>query len=174
MAEKRVKQSEAGTVRRLPLHVYICYLLVAVLLIGSVSLSRYVAEGEGSDAARVALLAGGEATADFTVDAAGSYPGGTWMVPVTVSNYEGDKVSEVRMAYTVSLENATGNLPLEYSLYNDREGTDEAEEGWITEAGRKEDKTFWLGVQWPEEKNQMSYAYEIDILQLRVSAEQVD
>lgn len=156
--------------------VYACYLLVVVMLMSSLTLSKYVSTGEGSSAsARVALLVEGETTVDFAVDAAGSYPGGTWMVPAAISNYDGVDVSEVTMQYEVSVENVTGNLPLTFSLYLDAEGKNPAgEEDLVFAAGIPQEKTVYIGVHWPAEKNDAALSGEMDILQATVKAEQAD
>jgi len=169
------KENRKTFFRGLPVHLYLCYLLLAVVLMSSVTLSKYVSEGNGGSAARVAMLVEGETSINFTVDGAGSYPGGTWMIPVTLSNHKDGKVCEVAMGYEAVVTNVTQNLPLEFTLYNDAAGSDEAEEGyWIMPAGSPQEKTFYLGVEWPEDENDARLAYEIDILEATIRAEQID
>lgn len=51
---KQYEQKEKKSRRRLPLHVYLAYLLVCTFLLTGVSFSRYISSASGSDSARVA------------------------------------------------------------------------------------------------------------------------
>lgn len=51
---KQYEQKEKKSRRRLPLHVYLTYLLVCTFLLTGVSFSRYISSASGSDSARVA------------------------------------------------------------------------------------------------------------------------
>ena len=41
-------------------------------------------------------------------------------------------------------------------------------------AGSREEKNYYLKVTWPEDKNDASYAFEVDYIRLKIDVVQVD
>ena len=88
--------------RRLPLAVYLAFLLVAALAFTGASAASYKTEASGSDSARVArfvVTAAKDASQkeDLTLDS--TKPSAAYTF--TVSNNEGDKVNETATSYDV-------------------------------------------------------------------------
>jgi len=102
------------------LWAYLLYLGLVTSLILSVTLARYVSTAGGTGTAAVAALAGGlegaVEAAPIELPLEGLLPGGEpRTLRFQVVNYTGDRLSEVALDYSITLE-TTNNLPLTFTL----------------------------------------------------------
>ena len=186
--DRENRMEKSGYLRRRthgPLWLYlICGILICGLT-GTIAWSGYRQSREGSGAAKIAQLVNGS---EFTIDpdSLPRKPGESTQVKFKTANYEGEKVSEAMMGYTVTPETA-GNLPLEFTLSRD-ESTTAANKNWIApgnltgnvpstqgifEAGEKAVHHYILTISWPVGGEDEAYAEEIDYVRIRIHAEQV-
>lgn len=122
--------------------VLLCLVLASTYLLANLY-ARYTAADTSSDSARVASFQVTQTPVSESVDfSLGSMaPGSSKQFSVNVSNQ-----SEVAIEYRMDVENATGNLPLTWSL---------TENGTATDAGRipagdTEEHAYTLTVTWPK------------------------
>lgn len=155
--------------RRVPLSVWLAYLLVATLIATGVTFSGYVTEAYGSDSARVAKFEVSESGHMFaSVPTSNLYPGA-----VVYYKIEVDNKSEVAIRYTITPTNATRNLPLELSVVDQ----DNDQGQVITDGGELApgaEGTYYLKLKWPVEHNSVEYSGQVDRIQLELLAEQID
>lgn len=102
---KSIKQYEQMKNRRgkLPLHVYLAYLLVCTFLLTGVSFSRYISSASGNDSARVAaglVAVNHDETTTMEMDRAGGDTVQTRVFSFSVSNVQ----SEVAIHYDLVLK----------------------------------------------------------------------
>lgn len=122
--------------------------------------ARYSATSSSDDGARVArfnIEQTGTLTQLIELDV---YPGFTYSYTLVLENN-----SEVAVAYTVTVERLTENLPLTVSL-NDYTGT--------MDANTAEEKTCTLSIAWDVRDNSATYSQDIDAIRVMVRAEQID
>lgn len=118
----------------IPLCAYLLYLLVAASLFTGITASRYLDSDSCDDSAAVAAVA--LFTSDGGTDPITLTPGGEDIYSFTVSNYEGDTVSEVALKYDVVV---TGSLPDGVTMQLDgKNGTASGEEYTFSDAGTLE------------------------------------
>lgn len=162
--------------RRIPLSVYLSYLLVATLLVTGVTFSGYITTATGGDEARVAVMAG-EVRVDMGDTELLIGPGDSEKIKVTVSNQSGTRTCEVAQRYELSVQRVLGddeNLPVTYGFYKDEACSELCDGKGELNAGTAHEVEYWLKVEWPEEKNNPLYAWEIEALELHATAEQID
>ena len=155
--------------RRIPLSVWLAYLLVASLIATGVTFSGYVTEAKGSDTARVAKFEVTETGHQFMdVSTSNLYPGAVVYHTIQVNNK-----SEVAIRYTISHTRATNNLPLTLAVVDKGSETGQV----ITNGGELapgENGTYFLKIQWPADMNSVEYAGQVDLIRLGLRAEQID
>ena len=172
---KHLKQKKM----RLPLSIYLTYLLAATLLFTGVSYSRYATTASGEASTRVAAMASDStAVINGTLLAA---PGESQTFTVTVTNKDGSQVCEVAQEYTMYVENLTGNMNLTYEFvdvetmtYTDAEGVSHTAVTGSFAAGVEEEVTYTIRVTWNAGAQPEHMAFEVDALQVVVQAVQVD
>lgn len=155
--------------RRVPLSVWLAYLLVATLIATGVTFSGYVTEAYGSDSARVAKFEVSESGHMFaSVPTSNLYPGAVDDYDIKVENN-----SEVAIRYTITPINTTKNLPLDFYVVK-QVGDQEVviKTGAILAPG--EEDTYSLKIVWPVAHNSVEYAGQVDRIQLGLRAEQID
>ncbi len=148
--------------------VFVCTLIISWCLGGVYA--RYTTTDEASDSARVAafttdaLLQNGSAAgiADIDLTLKPSSPTATYQVKVTYN-------SEVAVRCKLSVENVTGNIPLDIVILNDTVS-------FAPTSGASE-HIFTFTVAWDDAsigtENYM-HAGAVDQLAMRVSCEQID
>ena len=161
--------------------IFLCFITTIIIL--SISFSRYESTVARDSTTRVAIMA-----TDVLVDAQvpiGAYPGSDPIVcPIVITNKDGDRVCEVAQSFSLEIKrSAIENLPLTYALYKDEYCTeilepDEngiySEENFKFTADRQQELTVYLKINWPEDKNNESYALEIEHFAIKVLANQMD
>jgi len=134
--------------------------------------AKYMAKSGSEDSARVAQMAAGtEVVIDEQIMIA---PGETQDIYFNVTNKNEGAVCEVALQYEISIELIEENLPLEWKLYTGAGFTDEAQYGGELGAQVETTIPYCLKISWPNEKNNVAYAFEIDVLRITVKAEQID
>lgn len=159
-------------------------LLVIVLIIATFSLvtfSRYVVSTYGVASTSVALFQ--NSTSVSIKDIKGK-PGTVTVIPIHISNYNGNKTSEVDSKFTINIGRDYGeNLPLIVGIYKDRACNeivyqDEIgnffDDTFTFKAKKKETKNVYLRVEWPADKNKYENVFEIDYLTLNFRVSQID
>lgn len=113
--------------------VRMVYILLFCAVVSSVTYSRYMATTLGSDTANMATFT---ITSEIVESAKVTIPynittdGEIYTYELIITNYDGTKISEVDLDYTVKLE-YTDNLPLEITLRetnNTSDGSDTSED----------------------------------------------
>ena len=152
--------------------VLLCLTLVSVHLTSGLY-ARYCSTASGEDSARVArfnIEQTGKLTEHIEVDV---YPG--------YSSQEYDielkNGSEVAVAYTVSVERLTSNLPLTVTLTGGNAAGDGA--GLVQASGTMAANSgdaahYTLKIAWATTNNDDILSYEIDAIRVTVAAEQID
>lgn len=159
---------------RLPLSVYLAYLLVATVVMTGVTFSGYITTVSGSDEVRVAVMAT-EATITVSENIP-VCPGESTTIPVVITNRDRDgRICEVAQEYLLSISQVEDNLPLVWKVYSDAQCTQVVDslEGELP-ASTETAIRYWVRVTWPAEKNSASYALNVDALKIVVTAEQMD
>lgn len=186
-AAKRLEAVQAVCPLRIAA-VLLCLVLVSTYLLSGLY-ARYTTSATGTDEARVAVFGSSESV---TLDSGGGLlasmvPGNSATYKITVSNAQGDRVSEVAQSYNVEVETA-GNLPLTFTLSENGKGTiaesssasaafsihSFAADDMRFAAGAPQSKTYWLTVTWPANKNDAKYANVPDFIQVNVNVSQID
>ena len=124
--------------------------------------ARYVSGDSDADAAQVA---GFDIQTDLTAQTENIVlenikPGYTKTIELNVTNN-----SEVSVSYEFKVD-SLGNLPLEYTFESDRTGQ--------LLVGGASSAHHTLTVSWPEDKNDVSFVSEIDIVSISVTCTQID
>ena len=176
--------------------LYRLYLIVALLLLGAVGstllvsspMARYITTATGSASARVAKfnvqigelkltegtsggagnVAGQTQTETQTVKIDPMKPGDVREYTVTVTSN-----SEVAVRFRLEVENVYNNLPLEWDVL-DADNQSIKDSGAVLQAGDTETHTYTLRISWDESKSEPTYAERVDILTIRMVAEQVN
>ena len=149
------------------LHVILIALALISVLATGVTFSSYKSTADGGDSVKVALFA---STYKFDVPITGDYyPGVTREVPITICNYDGDKVCEVSQSYALSYEVMLGRLPLQISIKDDM-----ASSGEFLVSGGKQSAQLTLVIHWPSDDNDYLYADEIDVVRVTIDATQIN
>ncbi|MBR5520076.1 MAG: hypothetical protein IKU55_05105 [Clostridia bacterium] len=139
----------------------LCLLLISSYMLGGRLYARYITTDYSSDSARVASFAFSDdlntKVQTLVLDASMMYPGKTLNTTAAISNN-----GEVALRYIVTVENLTGNLPIEYG-----------------ELGAKtlypgESSNVTIALEWPAEKSSVEYVGKMDVLRISVLVEQVD
>lgn len=158
--------------KRIPLRAYLLYLLAASVVCTGVTFSSYLSSSSGGGDARVALFAN-DVSLNIPISE-DCYPGCSFEVPITVSNYEKvgltEKVCEVSQAYTLEAQLLVGNLPLTVEW---KSGNNSGE---FSANDAATDNTYYVVVTWPVNAESTSYEFadEIEVLRVIIDAEQVD
>ena len=159
----------------------VCALLFLVLLsmrLGVGVPARYSSSANGSDSARVAVFASDIVQQDF--DITDMIPGRSDTVSVTVANYQGIRVCEVKQQYKISAT-VEGDLPITVAVYTDEACTQPAAnlDGNGNVVGIfapvvKASETYYIKALWDEDDNSYAYANGIGVVVVTVTAVQVD
>ena len=131
--------------------------------------ARYSTSTSGSDGARVAKFqftqTGNELTQSQTIVIENMKPGDSADYTVTVSSD-----SEVTVKYSISVENVYESLPLEFRMLKDNQViTDDT-----ISPNDTAERQYTLRVIWPADKTSADYAGKVDLLNIMLTAEQVD
>ncbi|MBR3229946.1 MAG: hypothetical protein IKF91_03870 [Bacilli bacterium] len=160
------------------LPVIIVFLIITLVFIVGDTFAKYVTKAEGSDKAIIAIMA---SDTSFNFDNLKAEPGSVNIIPFTLTNSLDGKTCEVTQTYKMSIENSE-NIPYEYELCKDSEceSVINKSNGFYSDssfrfnAGVSEEKEYYLKVSWPENKNDASYAFEVDYIRLKIDVVQVD
>lgn len=151
----------------------IIFLLLTATIVVSFTLSRYKSNVTTNATATIALMAN---NAEVSINAVGK-PGKTDKYPITITNFENNKVCEVTETFKINVS-TTDNLPLNIKLYKDQnytqeisknsDGDFEDKDSFKFTRSTKETKTYYLKIEWPE--NQKNYTYSNEIDNIKVNA----
>jgi len=87
---------------------------------------------------------------------------------------DGEKrVSDVTLECSLTAENLTNNIPLQFAFYEDAGRTKPLDTVTLT-PGQESSQAFYLVISWPSNYNDGSYAFEIDAVRIIATATQVD
>ena len=172
--------------KRKPVRLWLICGILACMLLGVPTWSRYRKNIESEGSAVIARLAVGS---DINIEAGSlpKRPGESTETTFTVTNEKNGAVSEVKLQYHMKLETAN-NLPLTFALVHD-ETQGAADQNWIAAGsiagnttigpgaffpGEKAAHRYILTIGWPEsaEADDVDYADEIDYVRLKIHAEQ--
>lgn len=158
--------------KRIPLRAYLLYLLAAAVVCTGVTFSSYLSSSNGGDGVQVAMFAN-DVSVNLPITEA-CYPGCSFEIPVTVSNYEMDgltkKVCQVSQEYTLEAQLLVGTLPLTVEWKSNNNS------GSFLANDDAKDYTHYVVVTWPIDASTTSYEYadEIEVLRIIAVSEQVD
>ena len=160
-------------ISKLPLRVYLMYLLVASLVCTGVTFSSYVSTSQGGDSVRVALFAN-DVSISVPVTAQ-CYPGCSFEIPITVTNYKTEGlnkyVCEVTQDYTLEATLLVGSLPLEVTFKNGNNT------GRLYANSSATEMKHTVVITWPTDNSETrnyDYADEIEVLRITAVCNQAD
>lgn len=141
--------------------VVLCLFLVTTYMTGGLY-ARYSSSASGEDGARVARFEIDTSlkTDNAVIDLSGLKPGETKTIALSVENK-----SEVSVEYFFTVETLK-NLPLEITFSGGGSGN------LLVNGTKTAEHT--LTVTWPEEKNDVAYAYELDVVIVLLECHQID
>lgn len=167
---------------KLRLLLYLALAVLATSLAATGTMAKYASKFTGTASMEVASFAGG-GTVDFNVALESLAPGELQTVPFAVSNYEGNRQSDVGILYEIQVE-STGNLPLEFSLLGINDGGQGKLVGSLDSSGKAAGgqlpyfegsgvrHSYELSVYWPDDQTSEAYSHEIDMVTITVTAVQ--
>ena len=147
----------------------LCLTMISTYFTGGIY-AKYTVRDSASDSARVATF-NVNITSDIDsyvgiIPLGDIQPGDSKQIQFAVTNK-----SEVVVEFSVTVVNKTGNLPLNVPV----KGTPKADTPIVTSVLSPDSSdTVDLSVSWPAEHSDPSYAGKSDILELKVSAVQID
>lgn len=148
--------------------VLLCLTLLSTHLTAGLY-ARYTTTATGSDSARVAVFNVKEEGSLLQGIQAPLYPGDTEKYSIIVENS-----SEVAIAYQISLENLTGKLPITWSVWQEPIPVSQENGVCSGQMAPGSRATFVLKLEWPAEKNSLTYMGLVDMLQVNLTAAQID
>lgn len=168
---RHVKRTRA----KLPMSAYLLYLLTLTFICTGISFSRFASTTTVEGSARIAVMASGMQCADIAVEGC---PGSTsQQARIELTNYEeadGEtRVSDVTLECSLTAENLTNNIPLQFAFYEDANRSKPLDTVTLS-PGEKSSKALYLVISWPSDYNDGSYAFEIDAVRIIATATQVD
>ncbi|MCD8364565.1 MAG: hypothetical protein LUC83_01890 [Clostridiales bacterium] len=142
--------------------------------------AKYATSGSSQSSATVAVMG-----SDISIDLVDNplYPGmEPEVIPVTLTNKDGDAVCEVSQSYSFSVTRLTENLPLTVQVYTDPNCTQGNEVPLNSDTGtfiasREKEATYYIKVTWDDAvaaNKASTYATEIDYLRVNVTVTQID
>lgn len=166
---------------KIPTSILLSLLLLSLVLLTVQMLSRYVSGGNGEGSARVAKF---HVTSDlntfqqtFTVELE---PGKNKEYSFKIKN---DSETALKLQMDV---HGSGNLPLKIAYHEDAVGSvaettlienilDKQSASWTAsmEAGEKS-KSYTITMDWPADRNGLTYAGGVSTIELKITAEQTD
>ncbi len=172
---------------KLPIRMYVCLVLVALLLCSTTTFSKYVSSSTGEASAQISIFASDVKSFDVPLD--GYEPGTEKRIAIEIMNYEmhglDAVVCEVSQRYTITAELLTGRLPIQI-LWAEGDATDAdsvttTSESPIGEFRIKDyvgdgraSHTYTMIIKWDAADSDYKYADEIDVLRVTIAAEQID
>lgn len=157
-------------------HVTVLRLAAVLLILVALSSSmvagryaRYTATATGSDSARVAKFEVTETSALLTQNKSvviSIIPGGTDRTEIKVKN-----ASEVSVQYTIDVDNPYENFPLDFQIQVDGETYPLPFEADMKPG---EEATYVLVTTWNSDDTSLSYSGKVDLIEIYLSATQID
>lgn len=163
--------------------ILIFIFLITILFGIKFAFSKYKNTSLNETSVKVAVMA-----SDIELDVLtpiDMYPGcDPTVVAIILSNEKNGRVCEVAQSYSISIKREDIiNIPFEFSLYKDAECTEALtltadgsyhDPSFQFAAGVKSEKTYYLKIEWPEQYNDPSYAFEIDYFKVYVETVQIN
>lgn len=154
--------------KRLPIHIYLIYMIVATLVFTGVTFSSYVSTSEGGDSVTVALFAN---STEVILPVSECYPGCEFTIKVKVTNAENGKVCEVSQSYKMHAEVVTGSIPLVLEWIGGQPvGDFHIADGTV-------ERVYDLKVSWPITNGEYpsdDYSEKIEVIRILVDCQQID
>lgn len=178
----RMNQKYKISRKKFIMKILIICVITSILSI-ELTLAGYRSSADLMSAATVAVMAS-NTTIEIENKLEG-YPGCEPIIcPIVLTNVKNNKVCKVGQKYSIYVDRTEiQNIPLEFSLYKDEYCTeilapDEngiyTDETFIFEAGVEASVTYYLKIEWPEDKNHSDLAFEIEYFKINVDVEQID
>lgn len=169
--------------RKLSIIKILIFCLITTIISIDLTFANYKSEVQLQAATTIALMAS-NTTIEIENNLEG-YPGCNPIIcPITLSNVKDSKVCKVSQKYSISVDRTEiQNIPLEFSLYTDKYCTeiltpDEngiySDETFVFKSGVESSITYYLKIEWPEDKNSSDLAFEVEYFKLNVDVEQID
>lgn len=181
--ESRIEKNTTNKSSVKPQYFIFIYIITAIVVV-ALSISKYVATKSSENIARVAVMAN---SSSVNIDLSeGVYPGFESIHTIELSNVEDDKVCDVSQKFIIDIEkDEFENIPLNYEIYKDEACTDAnkiepdengnySSDDFIFNGGVEETKEYFLKINWPKEKNDEAYAFEIGYCTINIAATQID
>ena len=161
--------------------VFLCFLTTIIVV--ELTFAKYATTFSMENKSKVAVMA---SDVEFNIMTPESlYPGSeAAVVQLVFTNEENGQVCDISQNYSFSIErDSTINLPLEFSVYKDEDCSElfEPDDNGIYQdqsqtfkAGVSSNNIYYLKINWPEEYNDASYAFEVDYFKVLVNVEQID
>lgn len=147
-------------------------LLILVMLSTSMiagRYARYTTTATGSDSARVAKFEVTETSDLLTQNksiAISIIPGGTDRTEIKVNN-----ASEVSVQYRIDVDNPYANFPLDFNI---QVGEATSSLPFVANLKPGEEATYVLVTTWNSDDRSLSYSGKVDLIEIYLSATQID
>lgn len=157
--------------------------IITTIIVTTMSFSKYVSTVSTDSIAKVAVMAN-SVSVDMQLPMS-AYPGSDPIIcPIIITNKEQENVCEVSQKFTIGIERKVAeNIPLVWGLYKDEFCTEIIEKdengNYISDdftfnAGIEETKTYYLKINWSEDKKDEYLAFEIEYFSINVVSTQID
>ena len=161
--------------KKIPLRVWLFYLLLISILCTGVTFASYKSESSGGSSTRVALFAN-DTKVDISITEI--EPGMSIEIPITVTNYDENGICEVSQSYKMHAEAFVGVLPLklEWVSVDTKNVVGDSVTGQFFVSDGKRDDKHMLVVSWPIDGGypDADLVNEIEVIRLVVYCEQID
>lgn len=165
------------------LHNFMFIYVITTIVVTALSSARYTKTFSSDSFTKVAVMANTVFTTLQTPIS--GYPGCDPIIcPIVITNAIEDNVCEVAQEFVIEIIRYTDiNIPLQFDLYKDElctevitkdENSMYADEEFKFKAGEKDTKTYYLKIEWPEDKNEEYLAHEIEAVSINVISSQID
>ena len=161
--------------KKIPLRVWLFYLLLISILCTGVTFASYKSESSGGSSTRVALFAN-DTKVDISITEI--EPGMSIEIPITVTNYDDDRICEVSQSYRMHAETFVGVLPLklEWVSVDTKNVVGDSVTGQFFLSDGEREHSYKLLVSWPIDGGypDADLVNEIEVIRLVVYCEQID
>ena len=173
---------KANKINIKPQNFIFIYLITATIVV-SLTVSKYITKINAKNVVKVAVMAN-STSINLDLADSGVYPGFETVYTISLSNVEDGKVCEVDQKFLINLEkDEFENIPLNYALYKNESCTEIIEpdengkyslEEFVFKGGVEEEKEYFLKINWPKEKNDAKYAFEVGYCIINVISTQIN
>lgn len=148
--------------------ILFCLTLISIHLTSGLY-AKYTTQSSSEDTARVAKFEVTETATSFSNNFEIPMTPGTLSKTITIENK-----SEVAIRYEITVENRTGNLPLDIYVLRAQDTVESSTtNSWKSDIAVGETENITMQIQW-EKEGALAYMGMVDVLRISLEAEQID